>query len=129
MQEIKFRAWQPHNSLHRQPGMYRVDTLVFYECEGGGEAFLVKKKGEQAVSSEYLRDINLMQFTNQSDRRGIEIWEGDIVQWIPTGIIRPIVWSKKKGQWRWGTFPLSEAQSVKLKVIGNIYETPELLTP
>lgn len=90
-------------------------------------------------------DITVMQFTGLVDKNGNEIYEGDIVrQWkldgydtktdtetlAPTDEVSFVEYShhgfwisaesfgwEGEGLWNWG----------RLEVIGNIYETPELL--
>lgn len=136
MREIKFRAWQPHHSLHREPGMYLVDTLVMYNEEGGGEAFLVKKIGDEAISSEYLSDIKLMPLVDGEHR----IYEGDIVEGTVVYGSRgeqfggetlrfEVVWYdysyklKRVGRLQYFTMSMVPYR----KVIGNIYENPELI--
>lgn len=136
--EIKFRAYQPHSSLHRRPGMYLVDDLAWYEMDAEGhtgEAFLTRKLGT-ARSSEYIEDIHLMQYTGLKDKNGVEIYEGDIVvndEGVDTYVVE---WNK-----RWACFEFTgltyrdihcnrletEGSQYNAEVIGNIYENPELL--
>lgn len=149
MRTIKFRAWQPHDSLHRKPGMYQVTDLIFYSSYGGGEVFLAKPF-EEAVSSEYLKDIKLMQYTGLHDKNGIEIYEGDIVKFslkddriniaeTSPGTIN--ISDKNAGQgivkWlqRYCLFGINSLpdmfegldENLNLEVIGNIYENPDLV--
>lgn len=74
----EYRAWQPHHSLHREPGMYEVTGIEFYSEHGGGEAFLAKA-GEEAKSSEFFEDIHLMRRTGLKDAGGQPIFVGDIL--------------------------------------------------
>jgi uncharacterized phage protein (TIGR01671 family) len=134
MREIKFRAWQFHPSLHRPVGMYPVTSLVFYDDNGGGEAFLLSG-GDGIESSEYFEDIELMQYTGLKDKNGKEIYEGDILKYFSIndtfGPDRYLV------EWQAPSFGLKRLLYERhdyptfiahdFVIIGNIYQNPELL--
>lgn len=133
----KFRAYDG-GSLNR---MYQPDEVMV----GNGDIWIID---EDSVAGEWIvnNDIHLMQSTGLFDRNGKEIFEGDIVK--RNGIKRPEVvrfgeWinvdslgykeqyigfyfeSEHEGQeWLYSVEP----QFNNLyKIIGNIYENPELL--
>lgn len=75
-------------------------------------------------------DFIVEQYTGLTDKNGIEIYEGDVVQ-CALGAKYKVVFSDE-----WCAFMLIENKTgrqviiypeMKLEVIGNIYENPELL--
>mgnify|MGYP000975151635 CR=1 FL=1 len=121
----KFRAWDKTDKE-----MYLVDEINFnrgeFESIGDGITFL---RGADKVE--------LMQSTGLLDAFGTEIFEGDIVtknQGETFGVVRYgicrsslcfYVEQNYKGSEL--TFPINTNFSRYYKVVGNIYENPELL--
>lgn len=74
---------------------------------------------------------NSQQFTGLHDKNGKEIWEGDIVKFSVRSktYIKTIGWAEKLARfWIIGEFDrLEDPIHWKIEVIGNIYESPELL--
>ena len=125
----KFRAWDKELQT-----MLDVSLIDFKKRVLVGEHW---KFGETNFMS--FDEIELMQSTGLRDKNGKEIFEGDIVQfedchevsdflYINTGII----------EWCQGGFHVTNRASVLMEdlldgdsldvtIIGNIYETPELL--
>lgn len=119
MRDIKFRCWFPKGT----------DT-------GDGEI----EKGEMcyALAFEEYKPINdllkgvehLMQYTGLKDKNKKDIYEGDILKWTAgDGDIAEVYWMD--GDCCFDTRPilngLSSAKTMYYEIIGNIYETPELL--
>jgi uncharacterized phage protein (TIGR01671 family) len=119
MREIKFRAWW--KSLMR---MLDADDVRRNLNIG-----VIAHIGEVA-------DYILMQYTGLKDKNGREIYEGDIVI---SGMLENDVWVPRNGivEWEQGDalfrIKLSDAidddqlMDGPCEVIGNIYESPELL--
>ena len=121
--ELKFRAWA-EGDMHFMPleGLYGM-TRFF--------GFL-----DTCVDNP-----KIMQFTGLLDKNGVEIYEGDIVDYAYTGCtgiefsyVRPIE-CQSDGGFRMGGaqiqsnphMVISGAFNKYVTVIGNIHETPELL--
>jgi len=108
MREIKFRAWDGEKMLPPQD---------------------ITKCGEY-WNWLGLVDVALMQYTGLKDKNGVEIYEGDIcktsVPKIPKGWV---YWSEEGAYFgiRNEKLPALLHRAGELEVIGNIYETPELL--
>lgn len=145
MREIKFRAW-----LLKENKMVDVDTISKNKGYGGAlEIFIDNpsfdplKKGWEGNNIPHWSYINhsmevhkernngddfiLLQFTSLKDKNGKEIYEGDIIEngdyiedaheyntWI-----RVVEWDEQDACFR-------GIDGERIKIIGNIFENPEL---
>lgn len=109
MREINFRAWDK-----------RFKRMSF------GAGALLLRINETDFSEP-------MQYTGLKDKNGMEVWEGDIIEfdrdeWGGNGNIFVVKWDSKGGAWNFGGGGSWEGDFSFRQVIGNIYENPELLT-
>lgn len=127
----KYRAYDG-GSLCR---MYQPDEVMV----GDGNIWIID---EDDVAGEWIvnNDLNLMQSTRLKDLNGIEIFEGDILEvtdkhsWLEV-----VSYSQEKAMFvteeinrefkvpESPLYDLLDSTFLKFKVIGNIYENPELL--
>lgn len=124
MREFKFRAWDKGNSL-----MCEVEQITF--DENREITFLAVWNEEYGLQeAEPITHFELMQYTGLRDKDGKEIYEGDIVRSNYGNLVK-VVFTK-------GSFKIASLVSPNrnlclleypqfVKVIGNIYENPELL--
>lgn len=129
MREIKFRAWLIKDK--------RIVGVKEMRLGRGGWV----KPDEKKDSWWHTGTFNLMQFTGLKDKDGKEIYEGDI---LTTTELFPndnayweVFWGEmtERGasMWGWmtrtntGVYMLDNSVRENGKVIGNIYENPELL--
>lgn len=115
MRVIKFRAWDGTN-------MFEVAQITFNEsawsCDKG-----------RGVSIPFQPHITLMQFTGLKDDNKVEIYDGDIVEDI-LGNRLLVEWNDDTCQFQFSDgSPINDSDryATHKLVIGNIYETPELL--
>ena len=124
----KFRAW------NETAGLANVINIDFREKE-------LKVSHWEYGDSIYfpLDEVELMQSTGLKDKNGVEIFEGDVVQWgdTPGGEETPIriavvkinpdiQFDSNVGIFTYGQFAYKNTEKF-LTVLGNIYENPELL--
>jgi uncharacterized phage protein (TIGR01671 family) len=104
--EIKFRAW------HLEDGMLYFDLDNF-----------IKDYHDQYG--------NIMQYTGLKDKNGNEVYESDIVQSDAWNYPFEVIFNNEKARFvcklKTGLTQYIDGES--LVVVGNIYETPQLLKP
>jgi len=108
MREIKFRAWDKEVKKIIKP-----EDIIGLEGE---------------TSKNLYQSWELMQFTGLTDKNGVEIYEGDIVQMPNWAYPTEVIFFKEKCrfccQLRGGVNDYIPHHSI---VIGNIYENKDLL--
>lgn len=120
MREIKFRAWDENDGV-----MISWENLICNKSEG--DDYLMIGYKENIAITQYDHDTILMQYTGLKDKNGVEIWEGDIVRgriyhmFAEDDVIFQIRWSDQDKGYGMHWYPS------EVEVIGNIFESPELL--
>jgi len=132
--EIKFRIWDKDNKKMFYKGV-SPDRIYM-----GLDGKLYNGLNGQDFSDNFI----LMQYTGLHDRNGKEVYEGDIVRITgeyvnpitnssyPIHRVQMVCWESKKkvrGNLFAGFIGLNFgiAHTIKIEVIGNIFENPELL--
>ena len=121
--EIKFRMWHKKSKK-----MFDVESINFKD-----RSLNMWNSGMYTLSTFSLDDVILMQYTGLHDKNGKEIWENDIVE-----ITRECIYDKGIIVFKNGCFFIKSKENLlalyncklnnyKVKVIGNIYDNPELL--
>jgi uncharacterized phage protein (TIGR01671 family) len=124
MRELKFRVWDESENKMLFPMSFQSGVGVSIPNE-----YLSHKDSEIFLRCRY--KTQLMQFTGLFDRDGKEICDGDILEfdraeWGGDDNIFLVTWDSVDGGWDTGGAN-SECSYWK-KIVGNIYETPNLLT-
>lgn len=136
--EIKFRGKCSRQSKYAGEWVY--GNLVVPEEIQGDEVMIVKALSDDA-SCIYHVDVNSVgQFTGLTDKKGREIYEGDVLRINNGAVICLLVvtWNAEVGSWclrfkeelKEGTRPLGRwlcDRDYDIELTGNIYDNKELL--
>ena len=122
----KFRAW--HNELDR---MMSIKNMWFQD--GSVEELELNDAVMNEHITAYPDEIELMQSTGLKDKNGKEIFEGDILK--SNKYITSVFYERGAYCVKFSRTPnttvtmnvISFIEKYKTKIIGNIYENPELL--
>ena len=130
MREIKFRAWHP-----KTKEIIPVETIDWDETQYLTEVTAGYTWGEKFDPITF-QQLVLMQYTGLKDKNGKEIYEGDIVaehgHYVNSDKVlhQAINWLPNHSAWMRGEYDRLTPKNVeywKIEIIGNIYESPELL--
>ena len=135
MREIKFRAWDKRSK--------EMLDLTGYKMVGKNniQLFYYDEDGCRTTCTTLLENIELIQYVGLKDKNGVEIYEGDIVKikHFKSNYMGKVIFNKKTcGFEIWynsvvgaygekATHKLNFAADIEIEIIGNIYESPELL--
>ena len=132
VREIKFRAWDKTGFTFYNPE--RFFQIMYYDVQDTYDNCEGDSKPDHRSFGELLKDSRfiVMQYTGLKDKNGKEVYEGDIVKTPYLGFeIAEIGWS---GEGYWlkpkkdrGYWVRSLEYGKHIRVIGNIYENPELV--
>lgn len=127
--EIKFRAFDGRLKKMICTGYHVIGEVTMFSLI---DQYCDENPVEGMGSLVRYQDIIESQYTGKKDCEGKEIYEGDIIEfdrreWGGDDNIHVVSWDDQDARWSWGGGNSGDMDW--RKVIGNIYENPELLTP
>lgn len=121
MREIKFRAWDA-----KEKQMLEVNHLFNLGNKQPIEVWTNDYEGGYRFNPD---KSEIMQYTGLKDVNGVEIYEGDVVE-FEVGLIRTkaeVVYSRSQFIVNMNSIMSRSLAAYLVKVIGNRFENPELL--
>ncbi|QQU16525.1 hypothetical protein I6I79_00595 [Enterococcus casseliflavus] len=119
----KFRAWDKRENKMR-------DVAVLHFTKGGKVNSIEYWNTPFDLKSYHVRNLVLMQSTGLKDKNGVEIFEGDVVEWLEhRGVVEFVLNNQQTmiiGASGYIT-DLDYSTDFNTEVIGNIHENPKIL--
>ncbi|MGJ0672654.1 YopX family protein [Enterococcus gallinarum] len=119
----KFRAWDKRENTMR-------DVAVLHFTKGGKVNSIEYWNTPFDLKSYHVRNLVLMQSTGLKDKNGVEIFEGDVVEWLEhRGVVEFVLNNQQTmiiGASGYIT-DLDYSTDFNTEVIGNIHENPKIL--
>jgi uncharacterized phage protein (TIGR01671 family) len=130
MRKIKFRIWDKGRNEWVHDTAHAISLFGEYIIMGE----ILRRPDDSIVSLDELNDLDAMQFTGLYDRNDKEIYEGDIVIFdVRQGGEKEPAMKRQQGKVKYTPFLCFATWDAgychNIKIIGNIYENPELITP
>jgi uncharacterized phage protein (TIGR01671 family) len=124
--EIKFRIWDNHTK-HFATCVYETNKDCYLFIGRSGYVTAFNCYGEEIDFQD--GRFTIQQYTGLKDSKGVEIYEGDIVdcKYDDEKVIAEIKYSEEYAAFLCGENALWQGWLGKAEIIGNIMETPELI--
>ena len=126
MREIKFRAW-----VKEKKAIFEV-ILIDYVTKK--VTYLLERVGHLlSIRDAKFNNVELMQYTGLKDKNGKEIYEGDILfesfgeRYYKVVFENGSFRAEFEGDFEEHSFDLIDVVAQGCKIVGNIYENPELI--
>lgn len=139
MRDIKFRAWDKVSKKMLKIGLVDLDDMTVYNAKSGDFRCSYQRKTKYSNFEEFkdVKRLIFMQYTGMKDKKGKEIYDGDIICWSCGNFKENVVVFWDDEHLRWSIHRIENkfaigclyeySDSSEIEVIGNIYENPELL--